>query len=376
MNNSTTLYVGIDEHKDSLVVAVASSKEPWCRPAVKMPNTITKLTRLLGTLELEGQARVVYEAGPGGFALQRTLEQKGFDCEVAAPSLIPRAAGQRRKNDRRDAENLALLYRGSQLSFCRVPTNSQESVRSLVRCREDMSEDVRRTRMRILSLVRRQGVKCTAKNWTIVHRNWLRTLDLGGELNEVLTEYLAKLDYEEARLAALNRRIAEIASEPTYGMAVGHLRSLKGIDTLSAMVLLTEIGDFGRFSSPRQLMAFLGLVPTERSSGRTQRLGHITKTGNGRCRRILVEAAHSARHRPGSSSVVSGRRIGQPAEIVAIAKKADVRLNSRYWHLAFRKNTKIAVTAVAREMCGFIWAIMNHGPSRQPVAVPANEVAL
>lgn len=359
MENCTTFHVGVDEHMDSLVVAVASSRESWCRPAIKLPNSVAKVGGFLSKLGGEGEVKVVYEAGPGGFILQRELRKRGFDCVVAAPSLIPKIAGQRRKTDKLDATHLALSYRAGQLTFCKVPTFEQESVRTLVRCREDMGQDMRRTRVRILSLLRRQGLRCKARNWTLAHRSWLKSLRLEGELGEALCEYLAKLDYEETRLKSLDQRIAEISTGPIYAKAVGYLRCLKGIDTLSAMVLLTEIGDFSRFASARQLMAFLGLVPCEHSSGESRRLGHITKTGNGRCRRILTEAAHSARHKPHASYVVSKRRIGQPAQVVAISKKADKRLNSRFWHLVLRKNTKIAVTAVAREMCGFIWAIMR-----------------
>lgn len=358
MGNSITFHVGVDEHKDSLVAAVVSSKELGCRPAVRF--TPSKLLKLLTELSKQGEVRVVYEAGPGGFALQRRLESKGFDCRVAAPSLIPKISGKRQKTDKIDAVHLALSYRAGQLTFCRVPTADQEKTRALVRCREDISEDVRRTRLRILSFVRTLGLSTRAKNWTIAHRGWLKALDLEGELREVLAEYLAKLDYEESRLKSLDQRINEIAKGPIYAKAVSHLCCLKGISTLSAMVLLTEIGDFNRFSSPRQLMAFFGLVPAEHSSGQTRRLGHITKTGNGRCRRILVEAAYHARHKPAPSSPVSRRRIGQPPGIVAIATKAATRLNKRYWHLAEKKTVKVAAVAIARELSGFIWAIMTH----------------
>jgi len=360
MENCNTFYVGIDEHKDSLVTATASSNEPWCRPAIKLPNNIAKIVALLKKLSKEGDVNVVYEAGPGGFVLQRELAKKGFNCQVAAPSLIPKIPGKHRKTDKLDATYLALSYRAGQLTFCKVPTAEQESTRTLLRCREDMSEDMRRTRLRILSFLRRQGLRCPAKNWTIVHRRWLKATEFKGELGEALSEYLAKLDYEESRLKSLDKRITEIAATPMYAQAVGYLRCLKGINTLSAMVLLTEIGDFSRFASARQFMAFLGLVPSEHSSGDSRRLGHITKSGNGRCRRILIEAAHSARHKPHAGYAVSRRRQGQPAEVVAIAKKAEKRLNSRFWYLSLRKNTKIAVTAVAREMSGFIWAIMRH----------------
>ena len=358
MSNFITFYIGVDEHKDSLVTAVASSNEPGCRPAVRL--TQSKLVKMLTVLSKEGEVCVVYEAGPGRFALQRHLESKGFDCRVAAPSLIPRIVGKRQKTDKIDAAHLALSYRAEQLTFCRVPSAAQERTRALVRCREDISEDMRRTRLRILSFVRTMGLATQARNWTIAHRDWLKALDLKSELAEVLSEYLAKLDYEESRLKSLDQRIAEIAQGPVYAEAVSHLCCLKGINTLSAMVLLTEIGDFNRFSSPRQLMAFLGLVPTEHSSGQTRRLGHITKTGNTRCRRILVEAAYSARHKPVPSYPVRKRRIGQPPSVVAIATKAATRLNARYWHLAQKKNTKVAAVAIARELSGFVWAIMAY----------------
>lgn len=162
MKNCSTLYVGIDEHKESLAVAVASSNEPWCRPAIVMPNNVARIAKFLTEQKVQGEVKVVYEAGPGGFVLQRELEKKGFDCRIAAPSLIPRMPGQRKKTDRIDATNLALSYRAGQLTFCTVPTDDQEAARSLVRCRQDISEDCRRTKARILSLLRRNGYKCQA----------------------------------------------------------------------------------------------------------------------------------------------------------------------------------------------------------------------
>jgi transposase len=283
---------------------------------------------------------------------------------VVAPSLIPQRPGERRKNDRRDATDLVRLYRAGELVTIRVPTAAEERVRDLVRCRETFQREILKSRHYVLKFLARRGlVYREGKNWTGRHFTWLRSLlggeDLEAEDRVVYAEYLSLLDYKLQRREELDRRIEEIALEPAWREAVGRLRAFKGIDTHAAMVLVTEIGDYRRFERPGQLMAYLGLVPSEHSSGERQRLGAITKTGNSRCRHVLVQSAWSYRHPPRLGAPLRRRQEGQPPDVVTHSWKAQHRLHKRFRQLEYRKNSRIAAVAVARELVGFVWAVMQ-----------------
>jgi len=366
MGNDIT-YIGMDVHKKTIMVSMLlpGSTEPigW-----QVKNEARSVRRLAKKLKREapGEVRCCYEAGPCGYVLQRQLKREGVGCIVIAPSLTPVKPGERIKTDRRDARKLAELYRAGMLTEVHPPTCEEEAVRDLCRCREDAKEDLQRCRHRLSKMLLRRGlVYRVGRAWTIGHRNWLRSIQLEHEAEQaVFDDYLLAVEQLEERVKALDVKIATVAEGETYRERVGWLRCFRGIDTLTAMMILAELHDFRRFPSPEKLMSYLGLVPSEHSSGDAERRGAITKAGNSHARRVLIEAAWHYRHRPGVSRVLRKRREGQPAWVIAIADKAQVRLHRRHWHLAIaRGKVKNKVTvAVARELVGFIWAVLYVGP--------------
>jgi transposase len=312
-----------------------------------------------------GQVRFCYEAGVCGYALQRQIEAGGgaVSCIVVAPSLIPRKPGERIKTDRRDARRLAELLRAGLLTEVCPPTPEDEAVRDLVRAREDAKQDLTRCRHRLGKFLLRRGLVFSGgkKTWTEAHRRWLRSLSFEHACDQaVFDDYLLAIEQLEQRLGTFDSRLAEIAGQEPYSKPVGWLRCFRGIDTVTAVSLVAELHDFRRFDSPRALMAYLGLVPSEFSSANSTHRGGITKTGNSHVRRLLVEASWHYRHRP-SIRALRKRREGQPAAVIAIADRAQQRLNRRYSRLSERRMaTPKVVLAVARELAGFIWAAMSH----------------
>ena len=363
--SETKLYVGMDVHKDSVMVAVlpAGAAEPTV--VKRLPNEVRKLRRFFERLSRQGEVRACYEASGAGYVLQRLLATWGHRCEVVAPSLIPTRPGDRRKHDKKDAVQLARLYRAGELVVIRIPAAAEERVRDLVRCRETFQREVLKSRHYILKFLRRRGlVYREGKNWTGRHLAWLRGLQSGGVLEAedqvVFTEYLALLDYKLQRREELDRRIEALALTPAYRTAVERLCCFKGISTHAAMVLTTELGDVRRFDHPRQLMAYVGLVPSEHSSGEQRRQGSITKAGNSRCRHVLIQAAWSYRHPPRVGVALKSRQEGQPGSVVVHSWKAQHRLHKLFSRLTYRRNHQIAVVAVARELVGFLWAVLQE----------------
>lgn len=360
------MYVAADDSKDSVTFAVLPEGRRECTEVKTLPNDPRRLRRFLDRLARQGELRVCYEANGAGFALQRQIESWGYLCQVAAPSLTPQRPGDRRKNDPRDARKLVGLYRAGELTLIQVPTEAQERVRDLVRCRETLQREVLKSRHYILKLLSRYGhVYRGGSNWTQGFWRWLGKVKLPGEAQVALEEYVALLEYKLARRDELDRRTEELAFSEAFRAPVGRVRCFRGFDTQAAMVLLTETGDFRRFRSPRELMSYWGFVPSEDSSGGRERRGSITKTGNARCRHVVVQAAWSYRHRPALSRALQQRQAGQPAALVAHAWKAQQRLYKRFQRLKARKHPNVAVTAVARELVGFLWAVMQD-----PDAVP------
>jgi transposase len=352
----------MDVHKEFNAISVLEGDSSVGRPTVTMPNDPARLKRYFGRLKKEGEVRACYEAGSCGYEIYRLLASMGIACDVVAPSLIPVRAGDRVKTDRRDAEKLARLFRAGELTSIRVPTEAEEALRDLVRCREDAREDVQRERHRLLKFLLRHGrIFTEGRHWTMAHWAWLRRQRFAEAAAEtVFFEYLARLESTLARLQALDQELASVAEREPYKAKVAQLRCLRGIDTLTAVTLVAEICDFRRFEHPRGLMAFLGLVPSEHSSGGKQRRGSITKTGNGHARRVMVEAAWHYRHPPARSKAIKARWKGQPQKLVDHAWKAQERLHRRFVRLTSRgKPSQVAVVAVARELCGFVWAIAN-----------------
>jgi transposase len=359
------IWIGLDVHKNSIIAAIlethASDPE-----VLRLGADLNQLRKLLRKLSKRGTIRVCYEASGCGFVVHRVLENDGFACEVIAPSLIPTRSGDRQKTDRRDAINLVKLYRSGLLTPVHVPDEEQEAIRDLVRTHVARSKQIKVTKLRIHGLLLRQGhVYRDSSYWTRTHRAWLAKLrrELTGPAATILATELELLEYLEAQLKAVDEQIESISMRPPYRETVAALKCLRGVKTFTAMTIATEIGDIRRFASPQKLMAWTGLVPGEKSSGDRQRSGPITKTGNVFLRRVLIEAAHNHRTRACSTLILDRRRSAQPPDVVSIAIKAQHRLAKRYWRLTARKHTNVAVTAVARELAGFVWAIMQVAAS-------------
>lgn len=356
-------FVGLDAHKASISVAMLL---PGSNVTVEwqLPNEPSAVRRMVRKVERQatGEVRFCYEAGPCGYALQRQITESGdASCMVVAPSLIPRKPGERIKTDRRDARKLASLFRAGLLTEVQPPNARDEAVRDLCRAREDARDDLMRGHHRLSKMLLRRGLAYTGRNsWTQAHRSWLGALRFDDPVDQaVLDDYLLAVDHLAERLRGLSRRLEDISREEPYAEPVAALRCFRGIDTLTAMTIVAELHSFGRFTSPRGLMAFLGLVPSENSSGAAKRQGGITKTGNTHVRRVLVEAAWNYRYRPGTAAL-RRRRQGQPPRVIAIADRAMVRLHRRFSRMAATRKPapKIAV-AVARELVGFIWAALH-----------------
>lgn len=360
-----TTFVGIDAHKDSLRVAMLlpEDKEPSAEWELK--NDLDGHRRLVKKLKKDGVGRIVcgYEAGPTGYTLRRYLGEHGVECQVVAPSLIPVKPGERIKTDRRDARKLAMYLRAGTLTEVRLPTTEEEAVRDLCRAREDAKQDLTRSQHRLSKFLLRSGLLYSAgkKNWTKKHHEWLRGLRFENPFQqETFDSLLVEITHQADRVSRLEGKIEEVSLKAPYARPVGLIRCLRGFDTLSAMTVLTELHGFPRFQFPRHLMGYLGVVPREWSSGLTRRQGGITKAGNMRVRRILIEAAWHYRHPPYVSRILSQRRKDQPGWAIAIAEKAQKRLYSRYWYLFHKdKAPGKVVTAIARELTGFIWAILH-----------------
>lgn len=359
------IYLGLDVHKDSITIAMLPSGAKTPTRVERLPNELPKLKRFLDRLARDGELRACYEASGAGYVLHRALREWGYSCDVIAPSLIPKRPGVQRKHDKRDATDLARLYRAGELTPVRIPSEAEERVRDVVRCRETFQREILKSRHYILKFLARRGlVFRDGTNWCTPHLRWLQHLTteqspLAPADRLVFREYHALLEYKLQRRDDLDREIARLAELPTLAPAVQRLQCFRGIALQGAMVLATEIVDWRRFERPTQLAAYLGLVSREESSGDRERKGSITKAGNSHCRHVLVQAAWSYHHRPAVSADLKRRQLGQPPAVIAHAWKAQHRLHQRYTHLAYRKQPQIAAVAVARELVGFLWAAMQ-----------------
>lgn len=369
MEEGIRFYVGIDAHKDSLSLAAC---EAGTRQAGRFVGTIRPdVKQLLKVLSQAGrpeEVHVVYEAGPTGYGVYRELVGRGYRCEVVAPSLIPRRTGERIKNDRRDCVNLAEQSRAGQLRAIWVPDQEHEAMRNLWRAREDAVQMRLKARQQLKAFLLREGRIYPGKtSWTVTHWRWIAQQHFEQAGNQLaLTEYQLAAEAAEQRVHRLSTALTEAARTWRFEPVVKALRALRGIDTISAIGQVAEIGDIGRFPSARKLMGYLGLVPSEHSSGNTVRRGSITKAGNAHARRLLVEAAWNYRFGPRISKELHDRSADLPEPIRQHAWKAQQRLCARYARLSARgvQVNKICV-AIARELAGFIWAIARMAQPAQ-----------
>jgi transposase len=311
-------------------------------------------------------ARCCYEAGPTGFGLYRHLVERGIECVVVAPGLVPLRPGERVKTDPRDARKLARLHAGGLLTPIHVPSPELEAARDLVRAREDARLDRMRDRQRLSKFCLRHGRLLPTTGWTVTRRQWLseQRFDFAAE-QITFDTYLHAVDLVDARIGQLERAIREAAEQEPWRELVGRLRCLRGIDTLSALGIVAEIGEFGRFRTAEEFMAFVGLVPSEHSSGERRRQGAITKAGNAHVRRLLVESAWHARRRPKVGYELARRQRGQDATVLERAWRCQQRLYQRWQRMGGRgKPQQKIVVACARELAGFVWAIATDQPLR------------
>ncbi len=358
-------FVGLDVHAETITVAVAEpGRNGEVRSLGSIPNRLESVRKLVKKLEPVDQLHACYEAGPTGYVLYWQLTELGVKCEVVAPTLIPVKAGDRVKTDRKDAEKLARSYRAGDLTPVWVPDEAHEALRDLVRARLAAKRDQLRARHRLSKFLLRHGRRPSTKvkAWTAAYLNWVKKgvhFDQPAQ-DATLTDYLHEVEHEQERISRLEQAIDDaIKTMPERMRAVVEaLQSLRGIAKISAVTVVAELGEVSRFEKPRQLMGYSGTVSSEHSSGERTRRGGITKTGNAHLRRIVIEAAWAYRHRPGIGATLRARQKTASQEVKDIAWKAQNRLHRRYIKLIAKgKITQKVVTAVGRELLGFIWAI-------------------
>lgn len=362
MLKSTTI-IAFDQHAATTVAAVVlpAHRTPALHPLTSDTATIL---RFVARLQRDGAVRCCYEAGPCGFELHRVLTARDIPCDVIAPALIPRRPGDRIKTDRRDAGQLAVLYRAEALTAIHIPTEQEEAARDLLRCREDIRADLLRARHRLSKFLLRHGRRFTAtkKAWSKRHEVWLRAQTWPiPALEQTHRAYVRAVDEVVARLRDVETELRALLDLKPLQARVQRLRCFRGIDDLTALTIAAELGDPRRFATAPRTMAFVGLVPSEHSSGTKRAQGGITKTGNAHLRRVLVESAWHYRHHPFVSATLRARQRGAPADVIARAWTAQQRLHRRYAQLAARgKPKQHIVTAIARELTGFVWAALTQ----------------
>jgi transposase len=364
-NPGSVVFVGLDVHKDSIAVAYA----PLGGAVIAFGTIGTRqsdIERLLKQLRPKGELHLIYEAGPCGFWLQRYLSKRGVDCCITAPSLIPRRAGDHVKTDRRDAVQLARLHRAAELAPIHVPDLEDEAIRDLSRAREDALRDLKAAKYRLKAFLLRQDIRYEGQaRWTPAHLRWLARVVCPTPAQQIVfQEYLRTINEQTERIARIEEALREQIADWRLRPLVEAVQALRGVQFTSAVTLIAELGDLARFDHPRRLMGYLGLTPSEYSSGARRQQGGITKSGNTHARRVLVESAWAYRH-PAKVSAHLQRRIEHfPAALQELSWKAQLRLCKRFRQLSARgKHLNEVVVAVARELSAFLWAIARTLPS-------------
>lgn len=371
--NSIVHYIGLDVHKDSIAVSIAPQNSTEVRRYGVINGSLAAVEQLVKRLSQSGvQLHFIYEAGPCGFVLCRFLRGKGLLCDLVCPSLIPKKPSDRVKTDRRDADQLARLFRAGELTVIHVPDQEDEAIRDLIRARTAAVNDQRQARNRLKGFLLRLGFRYTGRtSWNDAHKRYLSGLLMPQPAQQIaFQEYIHAIDDATARLARLTQAVEDALVGWKWEPVVRALMSLRGFQVLNAMTLLAEVGDLSRFENPRSLMHFLGLTCAEHTSSDKRVLGGITKCGNAHCRRVLTEAAWHYRLKPLVSEAMQKRQQHQSKEVRLIAWKAQQRLHKRFKQLAARKKSVVAATAIARELVGFAWAIAGKLKPLPPAVAP------
>lgn len=362
------IFIGLDVHQNSIEVAIAEgSREGEVRSYGKINGELMDVDRLVRRLGYRKERlRVVYEAGPCGYGLYRHLRAQGIDCQVVAPSMTPRRPGDRIKTDRRDAVTLARLHRAGELTAVYVPRPEEEAMRDLTRSREDAKSAERKAKQRLGSFLLRHDRKYSGRQkWSLAHRRWLSDQSFAQPAQQVVfQEYVDAIEECERRVERLTEQIRQQVQRWRLEPVVEAFQAMRGVSLLTAATLVAEVGDLARFKTPAQLTAYLGLVPSEHSSGERRQKGGITKSGNGHARRVLIQGAWTYRLPARVGRRLRDRREKVPPEVCKIGWKAQLRLCSRYRQMVARgKPSQVAVTAIAREMAAFLWAIARQMPA-------------
>lgn len=373
MKQHTIKYVGLDTHKNSIVIAIADQeRDGEVRNYGTIPNTLDAVEKFIRKQTSQKiELRCVYEAGPTGFGLCRFLRGNGIDCIVVAPSLIPRKDGDRIKTDRRDACNLARLHRAGELQEIYIPTREDEAMRDLIRSRDDARHASRKAKQQLLSFLLRHGKIYTGKtNWSQPHFNWLAEIKMDHPAQQIAyQEYILAIHDTTNRISRLDKEISNLSKEWKKAPLVKAIQALRGVAELTAVTIVAELGNLERFSNPKELMAYLGLVPSVYSTGTSTRRGGITKTGNGFVRRVLVEASWTYRLPARVTKHLLKRNKDLPLSIQEISWKAQLRLCNRFRMLRAKgKPTQVVTTAIARELIAFVWAISKEFKSLETVS--------
>jgi transposase len=361
--STKTKYVGLDVHKDTIVIAVAEAGRQPARLLATVPHEWTALRKVLDKLGPRSSVHCCYEAGPTGYGLVRGLNATGWSCDVIAPSLVPKKSGQRIKTDSRDALQLAHNLRSGDLVPIFIPDEQTEAIRDLERAREDAKNAERVARHQLSKFLLRNNRRYPGKtNWTDAHRAWIaQEIFPEPAQQHVLNDGLATVEVARLRCQQLTERLRETINGSRLEPLVKALQAMRGVEFVTAVTLAAEIGDFRRFAKASEFMGYLGLIPSEHTTGPNRQQGPITRTGNTHVRRLLVESAWHYRRQPRISKALRERSVGVSPAVCAIAWKAQKRLHNRLQRLLGRgKNPAEAITAVARELAGFVWAIARE----------------